>query len=59
MINQSLQVGDKQSQSPSPTDIFTFGAQQLADIIYETIRLRETNEADQITKLPSEPSEHA
>jgi hypothetical protein len=33
-------------RSPVPGNIFTFGVEQLADIIYETIRLRTCTEND-------------
>jgi hypothetical protein len=59
MDNQSQQVEDKQIRSPAPADIFTFGAEQLANIIYETLRLRYIHNPDSTTKPPSEPSARA
>jgi hypothetical protein len=58
MENQLQQPGNKQVQPTALADIFASAAEQLAAIIYETIRTREINKADHITMPPFEPSVH-
>ena len=59
MENKEVKYSSKPDGNRSQADILASAADQLAETVYEMIRLREISKADQITKPPPEPSGHA